>query len=142
MRAASSGWGVADENTAGRLPGQKFALAEALAPEGGDVAAAFGKLVGEGVRLVVTDLPEAPLLAVAALPEARGVALFNTAAPDDDLRAEKCRANLLHTLPSRAMLAAALLEYLLVKQWRNVFLVLAPTQGHPAYPPAVKPAIP
>ena len=133
--------GIADDNTTGRFTGQQFVLAEALAPEGGDVAAAFRKLVGEGVRLVVTDLPEAPLLAVAALPEARGVTLFNTAAPDDDLRAEKCRANLLHTLPSRAMLADALLEYLLVKQWRNVFLVVGPTEGDRAYAAAVKRAI-
>lgn len=133
--------GVADDNTTGRFTNQQFVLVEAIVPEGGDVAAAFRKLVGDGVRLVVTDLPEAPLLAVAALPEARDVTLFNTAAPDDDLRAEKCRANVLHTLPSRAMLADALLEYLMVKQWRNVFLVVGPTDGDRAYAAAMKRSI-
>ncbi len=133
--------GIADDNTTGRFTGQHFVLAEAIAPAGGDVAAAFRKLVGEGVRLVVTDLPEAPLLAVAALPEARAVTLFNAAAPDDDLRAEKCRANLLHTVPSRAMLADALLEYLLAKQWPKVFLVVGPTEGDRAYAAAVKRAV-
>jgi ABC transporter substrate binding protein (PQQ-dependent alcohol dehydrogenase system) len=133
--------GIADDNTTGRFTGQQFALAEALVPEGGDVAAAFRKLVVGGTRLVVTDLAETPLLAVAALPEAHDVTLFNTAAPDDDLRAEKCRANLLHTLPSRAMLADALLEYLMVKQWPKVFLVVGPTDADRAYAAAVKRAV-
>jgi ABC transporter substrate binding protein (PQQ-dependent alcohol dehydrogenase system) len=133
--------GVADDNTTGHFTGQQFTLVEALVPEGGDVTAAFRKLAGEGVKLIVADLPEAPLLAVAALPEAHDVTLFNTAAPDDDLRADKCRANLLHTMPSRAMLADALLEYLMVKQWRNVFLVVGPTDGDRAYAAAMKRSI-
>ena len=133
--------GIADDNTTGRFTGQKFHLAEALVPTGGDLAAAFRKLVGEGVRLVVTDLPETSLLAIAALPEAQNVTLFNTAAPDDDLRADKCRANVLHTVPSRAMLADALVQYLMVKQWRRVFLVVGPSEADRAYAAAVKRSI-
>src|SRR5260370_35536279 len=108
-------------------------MAEVLRARGGVDAVAFGALVGGGGRRLVPDFPEAPLLAVAALPEARGVTLFNTAAPDDDLRAEKCRANLLHTLPSRARLADPLLEYLPVKQCATVSLVVGPTGGNRAY---------
>ena len=67
--------------------------------------------------------------------------LFNAGAPDDELRAGKCRANVLHTLPSRAMLADALVEYLLVKQWRNIFLVTGPTEADRAYAAAVRHAI-
>lgn len=133
--------GIADDTTTGRFTGQQFALAEALVPEGGNVPEAFRKLVASGVRLVVTDLPEAPLLDIAGLPEARELALFNAGAPDDDLRAEKCRANLLHTVPSRAMLADALLQYLLVKQWRRIFLVVGPTDADRAYADAVKRSI-
>jgi ABC transporter substrate binding protein (PQQ-dependent alcohol dehydrogenase system) len=133
--------GIADNTTTGRFAGQQFALAEELVPEGGDIAAGFRKLVGENIRLVVTDLPAADLLAVAALPEARDVTLFNAAARDDDLRGEKCRANLLHTAPSYAMLADALIEYLLVKQWRNVLLAVGPTEGDRAYAAAMKQSI-
>ncbi len=132
---------IADDNTTGRFTNQHFALEEMIVPEGGDVAAGFGKLVGEGIRLVATDLAAGPLLAVADLPAAKGVTLFNAGAPDDDLRAGKCRANVLHTLPSRAMLADALVEYLLVKQWRNIFLVTGPTEADRAYAAAVRHAI-
>lgn len=133
--------GVDDDNTTGRFAGQQFVLEEAQVPADGDVAAAFLKLVAGGIRLVATDLAEKPLLALAALPEAKDVTLFNAGAPDDDLRAENCRANVLHTLPSRGMLADALVEYLLVKQWRNVFLVVGPTEADRAYAAAVKRAI-
>ena len=132
---------IEDDNTTGRFTNQHFALEEMIVPEGGDVAAGFGKLVGDGIRLVATDLPAGPLLAVADLPAAKGVTLFNAGAPDDELRAGKCRANVLHTLPSRAMLADALVEYLLVKQWRNIFLVTGPTEADRAYAAAVRHAI-
>ncbi len=133
--------GIADDNTTGRFTGQQFRLTEALVPAGGDIAAAFRRLVGDGARFVVIDLPETKLLAVAGLPEAQNVTLFNTAAPDDDLRADKCRANVLHTVPSRAMLADALVQYFLVKQWPRVFLVVGPSEGDRAYATAIKRSI-
>jgi ABC transporter substrate binding protein (PQQ-dependent alcohol dehydrogenase system) len=133
--------GIADNNTTGRFTGQKFALNEALVPEGGDVAEALRKLTAAGIRLVVTDLPRDSLLAIAGLPEAQDATLFNAGAPDDDLRADHCRANLLHTLPSRAMLADALVQYLVTKQWRNIFLVVGPSEADRAYAAAVKASI-
>jgi len=132
---------IDDDNTTGRFTGQRFVLEEATVPESGDVADGFRKLAGEGIRFVATDLPAGALLAVADLPEAKGVTLFNAGASDDALRAEKCRANLLHTLPSRAMLADGLIEYLVTKQWRNVLLVTGPTEADRAYAAAVKRAI-
>ena len=133
--------GIADDNTTGRFTGQKFELDEAQVPQGGDVAGAFKKLVGEGIRLVVANLPEPELLAVAALPEAHDVTIFNTAAREDDLRADKCRANILHTVPSYAMLADGLMQYLLTKQWPNIFLVVGPTDADRAYGAAMKTSI-
>jgi len=141
LGAAGARLGVADDNTTGRFTGQKFVLEESEVSEGGDVVAAFKKLTGAGVRLIAVNLPEAELLQVADLPEARGVTLFNAAAPDDDLRADKCRANVLHTVPSRAMLADALVQYLLVKRWPGVFLVVGPTDADRAYAAAIKASI-
>lgn len=139
--AAGARLAVSDDNTTGRFTGQHFSLDEVMVPEGGDVSAAFRKLVGDGLTLIVADLPETSLLAIADLPEAKGVTLFNAGAPDDDLRADQCRANILHTIPSRNMLADALVEYLLVKQWRNIFLVTGPTAADQAYAAAIRRSI-
>jgi ABC transporter substrate binding protein (PQQ-dependent alcohol dehydrogenase system) len=121
--------GVADNDTTGHFTGQSFELVESIAPADGDVAAAFRNLAAKGVRVVVTDLAAADLLSVAGLPEAASATIFNTAAPDDRLRGEDCRANLLHLLPSRAMLADALVQYLVAKRWSNLFLVVGHGEG-------------
>jgi ABC transporter substrate binding protein (PQQ-dependent alcohol dehydrogenase system) len=133
--------GIDDDNTTGRFLKQHFALEEKIVPEGGDVTAAFRQLVGDGIRIITTDLPAKALLAVADLPEAKGLTILNAGAPDDELRAQQCRANVLHTLPSRAMLADALLEYLVAKQWRHILLATGPTDGDRAYAAAIKRAI-
>ena len=121
--------GVADNDTTGHFTGQSFELVERIAPADGDVAAAFRDLAAKGVRLVVTDLAAANLLSVAGLPEAPAATIFNTAASDDRLRGEDCRANLLHLSPSRAMLADALVQYLVAKRWSNLFLVIGHGEG-------------
>ncbi len=74
--------GIADNNTTGHFTGQSFDLVESVAPEGGDVAAAFRTLAAKGIRLVVTDLGAPELLSVADLPEA---------ASDDDLQHRRAR---------------------------------------------------
>src|SRR6516165_12392117 len=121
--------GIADDNTTGNFTGQSFELVERVVPEDGDVAASFRDLTGRGIRLVVTDLAAPELLSLADLPEAAALTIFDTAASDDRLRGEDCRANVLHLLPSRAMLADALVQYLVVKRWTNLLLVVGHSDG-------------
>jgi ABC transporter substrate binding protein (PQQ-dependent alcohol dehydrogenase system) len=121
--------GIADNDTTGHFTGQSFELVENIAPEDGDVAAAFRDLAAKGVRLVVTDLAAAELLSVAGLPEAAPATIFDAGSPDDRLRGEDCRANVLHLLPSRAMLADALVQYLVAKRWPNLLLVVGHGEG-------------
>jgi ABC transporter substrate binding protein (PQQ-dependent alcohol dehydrogenase system) len=121
--------GIADNNTTGHFTGQSFELVESVAPEDGDVTTAFRDLATKGIRLIVTDLPVPELLSVAGLPEAAAVTIFNTAAAEDRLRGEDCRANILHLPPSRAMLADALVQYLVVKNWPSLFLVVGHGDG-------------
>ena len=116
--------GIADNDTTGHFTGQSFTLTEAIVPEDGDVAVGFRELAAKGVRLVVTDLAAPELLSVAGLPEATGTTFFNAGTADDRLRGEDCRANILHLLPSRAMLADALVQYLVVKRWQGLLVVV------------------
>ncbi len=121
--------GIADNNTTGHFTGQLFELVERLAPVEGGIAAAFRDLAANDIRLVVTDLAAPELLSIAALPEAASFTIFNTAAPDDRLRGEDCRANILHLPPSRAMLADALVQYLATKSWLGILLVVGRSDG-------------
>ncbi|WP_207457578.1 ABC transporter substrate-binding protein [Azospirillum sp. SYSU D00513] len=130
--------GVADNATTGRFMGQRYELVETVLPRDGDPAEAIRKLAADGVRLVVADLPAEPLLAAASDPAAEKMLIFNARAPDDVLRNESCRANLLHTAPSRRMLADALAQYLVWKRWPEWFLVVGQTPGDKAFADAME----
>ncbi len=121
--------GIADNETTGHFTGQSFTLTEAIVPEDGDVAAGFRELTAKGIRLFVTDLPASELLSVAGMPEAAGITFLDAGTADDRLRGEDCRANILHLLPSRAMLADALVQYLVAKRWQNLLLVVGHGEG-------------
>ena len=54
---------------------------------------------------------------------ARGTLLLNAGAIDDRLREQDCRDNVLHIAPTRSMLADALAQYLVWKQWKRWLLV-------------------
>ncbi|MBD0270409.1 MAG: ABC transporter substrate-binding protein [Acetobacteraceae bacterium] len=130
--------GVADNATTGRFTGQRFALEERAAREPEEALDAVRGLLAAGIRLVVADLPAPLLLQAADLPEAAASTLLNAGAPDDALRNEDCRRNLLHLAPSRAMLADALAQFLAVKRWRNVFLAVGPGEGDRLYAEAMR----
>jgi ABC transporter substrate binding protein (PQQ-dependent alcohol dehydrogenase system) len=108
---------TSDNNTTGRFINQQFALIDAALRADDDPVAAVEKLAGQGIALVLTDAPAQQLLAMAGPAGGKGVTLFNVAAPDDALRQQSCRNNVIHVAPSRAMLADALAQYLVWKKW-------------------------
>jgi ABC transporter substrate binding protein (PQQ-dependent alcohol dehydrogenase system) len=129
---------LADNQTTGRFVQQDYHLEEAVEPDAESVLAAFRRLQANGYRSFVTDLPAKLLLQVADLPESRDATLLDATATDDMLRAEGCRRNVLHLLPSRAMLADALMQYLTVKKWQRILLVTGPEEADKAYAAALR----
>ncbi|MBY6243664.1 ABC transporter substrate-binding protein [Methylosinus sp. Sm6] len=121
--------GAEDDNTTGRFTGQSFAAADAKLAPGEDAVAAATRLVDEGASLLIVDLPAEELLRVSDALKPRGALLFNVSAPDDSLREESCRANVIHVAPTRSMLADGLAQYLVWKQWRRWLLIKG---SHPA----------
>lgn len=133
-----AGLAIADNNTTGRFTKQNFVLKEIEVPAEGDVIAAFKTLAGAGIRHILLDLPAPSIASIAKLPEAQNLLLYNIASDADQLRGEECAANLLHTLPSRAMRADALTQYLSKKNWKKLFLVTGQKEGDKLYAEAIK----
>lgn len=114
---------VKDNATTGKFLKHDYLLSEVVkAPDENILADAKAALAG-GARLAVLNMPKADLLAVADLPEAADDLLFNAGAWDTDLRSDRCRRNVLHTLPSRDMLGDALMQFLVKRQWTEVMLI-------------------
>jgi len=114
---------IDDNNTTGSFLGQRFEVIDAPLGPGADAAAGLATLTGQDARFVMTDQPAADVLKLSDAARASGAVIFNVAAPDDSLRQQDCRANVIHVAPSRAMLADALAQYLVWKKWTRWLLV-------------------
>jgi ABC transporter substrate binding protein (PQQ-dependent alcohol dehydrogenase system) len=129
---------LADNVTTGKFIHQDYHLEEAAAPDADGVVARFKQLAADGYRNFVTDLPADLLLRVADLPEAKGTILLDATTTDDRLRGADCRPGVMHLLPSRAMLADALMQYLTIKKWQRILLVSGQEPGDKDYADALR----
>ena len=116
--------GLADNNTTGAFLGQSFELADVPVRQNDDLPGVLARLAADGTRLVLTDLPAEGVLQLADAAPGHAVTLFNIAAPDDALRGENCRAEVIHVAPARSMLADALAQYLVWKKWSRWVLAV------------------
>lgn len=130
--------GIDDDNTTGKFVGQQFNLKKIIVPMDGNVIAAFDKEISKKFQYVVINLSATQVNQVADLPEAKKMLLFDVGTIDDALRNEQCRGNVLHFLPSRAMRADALAQYLMKKRWVKWFLVVGTNQEDLLFANAIK----
>ena len=87
---------------------------------------------------IVADLPADDLLKAADALRDRGTLLLNAGAIDDRLREQDCRANVIHVAPTRSMLADALAQYLVWKQWKRWLLVVGSHEQDKLYGDALR----
>lgn len=114
--------GLQDNATTGRFLGQTYSLTVTEVDAGGDFAEAVRSALSSS-DLLVLDAPQEQVLMAADMPETAGALLFNTRAADVALRSDACRANLLHTLPSYAMKADALMQFFVQRRWEDIALI-------------------
>jgi ABC transporter substrate binding protein (PQQ-dependent alcohol dehydrogenase system) len=117
--------GIADDNTTGRFLNQSFKL-DVLNGDVDDLIKGATEKVAAGDNFIIADMEPDALLKFADAMKGKHALIFNAGSPDDRLRQEDCRANVLHVAPSRSMLTDALAQYLVWKRWRNWLLVYGP----------------
>ena len=117
---------IADNNTTGKFLNQSFKLDVIESAEIDDLIKQAAEKVASGSSYIVADLEPDSLLKFADAMAGKPTLIANVGNPDDSLREENCRANIIHVAPTRTMLADALGQYLVWKQWRNWFLVSGP----------------
>ncbi|CUH77338.1 ABC transporter substrate-binding protein [Tropicibacter naphthalenivorans] len=123
-----------DNATTGKFMGQNWALEIVTVPEGGDYLAAMQDALAK-TDLMLLDAPAEQLTAAADL--APNALLFNVANADNALRDDACRANLLHTLPSRAMKADALMQFFVKRRWTDIAMITGEAPGDVAFADAL-----
>lgn len=127
---------IGDSNSTGRFLKHAYSLDVAERDDGASLLVAADELHKQGVRLFVVNAPASSLRQLSqALPDSL---LFNAGSADDRLRQSECLSNVLHTLPSRAMLADALAQFLAVRKWTRWLLISGPSEDDAAYAAALK----
>ncbi|MBV9559380.1 MAG: ABC transporter substrate-binding protein [Bradyrhizobium sp.] len=128
---------IEDNNTTGKFLDQHFTLEEIHLKPNADAVQAATALV-EHNGFIIADLPADELVKVADALRERGTLLLNAGATDDRLREEDCRASVVHVAPTRSMLADALGQYLVWKQWRRWLLVVGSHDADKLYADALR----
>jgi ABC transporter substrate binding protein (PQQ-dependent alcohol dehydrogenase system) len=129
---------INDNNTTGRFLKQEFTLDLVQSRAAQDLVTEVKKRVGEGVSFIIADTSAPTILALADALRDRDALILNAGSADEGLREGDCRPNVVHTAPSRTMLADGLAQYLVWKQWRRWFLVYGPTSNDEALAEALR----
>ena len=130
--------GIEDNNTTGEYTQQTFKLTKFIVPEDGDALETFKKEIATKFSFVVTGLSPELTNAIAEQAATGNTLIFDAATIDDNSRNQNCRSNILHLLPSRAMRADALAQYLMKKRWTKWFLVTGQANEDKLYTDALK----
>ncbi|KAA0876424.1 ABC transporter substrate-binding protein [Nitrincola tapanii] len=129
--------GIKDNNTTGRFLKQRYHLEALQSDNPEQLLEKAQSLYAEGVRFFVANLPKAELKALHSQ-VGEGSIIFNAGSKDDALRVNECIPDMLHTIPSRAMLADALGQWLAAKRWNKWLLITGQHPDDQAYAAAVK----
>ena len=132
--------GLADNATTGKFLNHSYILKTAIVEEGGDFLGAARELLLES-DYVLINAPANDVSKVVELSEAKTKLLFNVGAADQSLRNETCSSNLLHTLPSRNMLADALAQFSQKKRWTKWVVIHGVHAGDIAFLAALENAV-
>jgi ABC transporter substrate binding protein (PQQ-dependent alcohol dehydrogenase system) len=127
---------IADSNSTGRFLKHSYSLSSAQHDDSAGLLEAADELHAQGLRLFVVNAPAATLRQLSRRLD--DSLLLNAGSRDDSLRQHECLPNVLHTLPSRAMLADALAQFLSVRKWQRWLLISGPTEDDQAYAAALK----
>jgi ABC transporter substrate binding protein (PQQ-dependent alcohol dehydrogenase system) len=135
---AGASLAISDNNTTGRFLGQEFVLDVVQSADVTELVAEVKKRADAGAGFVVADASAEAVLALADALKGRDVLIVNAGSAEDRLREADCRPNVVHTAPSRTMLADGLAQYLVWKQWRRWLLVRGTGAGDEAFAEALR----
>jgi len=118
--------GIEETTALVRVLRTEFKLERITVKSAAEVAPAVTKALAGGINFFVVDAPAEAFKPLAAAVKGRDVLLFNATAPEDSLRREVCAREIVHTLPSQAMLMDGLMQHLAARKWRDILVLQGP----------------
>ncbi|MGP2656421.1 ABC transporter substrate-binding protein [Malaciobacter sp. WC5094] len=114
---------IKDSNKSARFLNQKYKLIEAISYKKEELISAYEKFVKEGNNYVVLNVEDDLLKELLAHKLSSKTLFVNAKSQNSNLRKSYCQDNLLHTIASNAMLYDGLVQFLVKRDFKNIFLI-------------------
>ena len=114
---------IKDSNKSARFLNQKYNLIEAISYKKEELISAYEKFVKEGNNYVVLNVEDDLLKELLAHNFSSKTLFVNAKSQNSNLRKNYCNNNLLHTISSNAMLYDGLVQFLVKRDFKNIFLI-------------------
>ncbi len=114
---------VTDSNKTSKFLNQNFSLTTKISFDEKELITAFEEFIKNKNSYVILNVEDELLKKLIANPISKDALLINAGSQTTDLRRDYCNKNLLHTIASNAMLYDGLLQFLVKRNFKNIFLI-------------------
>lgn len=114
---------VIDSNKSAKFLNQNFELIEKISYDENELIQAFEEFVKNKNAYVILNVEDSLLEKIRTNPLAKDTLLINASSQSTHLRSEICDKNLLHTIASNAMLYDGLMQFLVKRDFKDIFLI-------------------
>ena len=114
---------VIDSNKSAKFLNQNFELIEKISYDENELIQAFEEFIKNKNAYVILNVEDSLLEKIRTNPLSKDTLLINASSQSTHLRSEICDKNLLHTIASNAMLYDGLMQFLVKRDFKDIFLI-------------------
>ncbi|MGB7401004.1 MAG: ABC transporter substrate-binding protein [Arcobacter sp.] len=114
---------IKDSNKSAKFLNQNFTLEKTISFDKKELITSFEKFINEGNSFVILNVEDDFLKELLNNSLSKKALLFNASSQTTSLRQDYCQQNLLHTTPSNAMLYDGLTQFLVKRNFKDIFLL-------------------
>lgn len=114
---------IKDSNKSSRFLNQHFNLITSISYDEKELLNSFEKFVNENNSYVILNVEDKLVETLLKHPKANKVLFINASSQTTELRKKYCQKNLLHTIASNAMLYDGLVQFLVKRNFKEIFLI-------------------
>lgn len=114
---------VIDSNKSSKFLNQNYNLITKISYDENELITAFEEFIKNKNSYVILNVEDELLKKLIANPLSKDVLLINAGSQNTDLRKDYCNKNLIHTIASNAMLYDGLVQFLVKRNFKDIFLI-------------------
>lgn len=114
---------IIDSNKSAKFLNQKYNLIEKISYDKKQLKKDFKEFIKKGNAYIILNVEDTFLKELLNMPLSKKALLINASSQTTALRKDYCQINLLHTIASNAMLYDGLVQFLVKRDFKDIFLI-------------------